>query len=298
MLGLHQEGEYLITEKSLGVSPANPELSILIPTWNNLEMLSLCIRSLQANSEVPRQIVLHINQGTDGTLEWAREKGIAFTASKVNIGVCHALNAARTLASADHLVFFNDDMYACPGWDTALMRETARLSHRSFMLSGTLIEPRKTGNNCVVVADYGRNPSEFREACLLGDLPGLGRADWQGSTWPPSVLHRDMWDLVGGMSTEYFPGFYSDPDLSMKLWRAGVRLFKGVGSSLVYHFGSVTTGRVRAGSGRRVFARKWGITSGAFTRLYLRRGSPWDGPLAEPSPGLPARIRNWLSARI
>lgn len=298
MLHLHQEEEKVIIEKAPGSSPANPELSILIPTWNNLEMLKLCVRSLETNSEVPQQVVLHINSGTDGTLEWAREKGFGYTASSGNIGVCHSLNAARTLARAEHLVFFNDDMYACPGWDTRLAEEIGAIPHQRFMLSGTLIEPRKTRNESVVVADYGRTPGDFREADLLRALPSLGRADWQGSTWPPSVLHSDMWDLVGGMSTEFFPGFYSDPDLSMKLWRAGVRLFKGVGTSLVYHFGSGTTGRVRAQSGRRVFARKWGMTSGTFTRHFLRRGSPWDGPLTEPALGLPLRLKNWFASRF
>ena len=38
-----------------------------------------------------------------------------------------------------------------------------------------------------------------------------------------------------------FPGTGSDPDLNMKLWNEGVRIFKGVGKSKVYHFGSIVT---------------------------------------------------------
>lgn len=285
----------MIIEKNLGTSPDNPALSVLIPTWNNLEMLKLCLGSLEANSTVSLQVILHVNQGSDGTLEWARDQGVSFTASPGNIGICHALNASRTLAKADYIVFFNDDMYACPGWDTTLMNEIDSTGHNRFMFSGTLIEPVRTGNPCVIVADYGRNPGEFREDDLLRDSAELHRSDWQGSTWPPNVLHRDMWDLVGGMSTEFFPGFYSDPDLSMKLWQAGVRLFKGLGSSKVYHFGSGTTRRVRGANGRKVFRRKWGMPSSVFTRQYLRRGQPWDGPLHEPQLSFGTRLRIMLS---
>ncbi len=262
-------------------------------------MLRLCLRSLESHSSLPHQIVLHINQGDDGTLEWARSRErLAFTASPVNTGVSHALNAARSLARAQYLVFFNDDMYACPGWDTALWKEIERIGHNRFMLSSTMIEPRDTGNPCVIVADHGKTLEEFREEELLREFPLPGKEDWQGSTWPPNLLHRDLWDLVGGMSTEYFPGFYSDPDLSMKLWNTGVRLFKGLGASRVYHFGSRTTSRVKHRSGRRTFAGKWGMTSGVFTRHYLRRGTPWNGPLPEPEQPLLARLRNLLESKL
>ncbi len=295
MLHLHKEEAEVIIEKRRGSVPGNPASSILIPTWNNLEMLRLCIRSIEQNSALPHQIVLHVNQGADGTLDWARERGFSYTASAENIGVCHALNAARTLAAAERMIFFNDDMYACPGWDSALMDEADAVGHERFMLSGTLIEPMRSSNPCVIVADYGRKPEEFREDELLRDAGSLRKDDWQGSTWPPSMVHRDLWDLVGGMSTEFFPGFYSDPDLSMKLWQTGVRFFKGVGASRVYHFRSGTTRRVRFASGRRVFARKWGMTAGVFTKQYLRRGQPWDGPLREPAPGLFQRLKNGIS---
>lgn len=285
----------MIVEKNLGSFAGNPALSVLIPTWNNLEMLRLCLGSLEANSKVPLQVILHVNQGSDGTLDWARDRGVSFTASSCNIGICHALNASRTLAKADYVVFLNDDMYACPDWDTALMDGINSVGHNRFMLSGTMIEPVNTKNPCVIVADYGRDPAKFRERDLLRDAAQLHKDDWQGSTWPPSVLHRDMWDLVGGMSTEFFPGFYSDPDLSMKLWRAGVRLFRGLGASKVYHFGSGTTRRVRGAGGRKVFLRKWGIPSSIFTRQYLRRGEPWDGPLCEPRLGFGTRFRIMLS---
>ncbi len=111
----------------------------------------------------------------------------------------------------------------------------------------------------------------------------LEKDDWQGATWPPNVVHRDTWDLVGGYSIEFSPGMYSDPDFSMKLWMAGVRLFKGASKSRVYHFGSKSTKRVAKNKGYYTFISKWGITSSALTKYYLRRGEKFDGPLKEPS---------------
>ena len=50
-----------------------------------------------------------------------------------------------------------------------------------------------------------------------------------------------MWNRVGGFSEEFNPGIGSDPDFNMKLWKQGVRIFKGLNDFKVYHFGSTTT---------------------------------------------------------
>ena len=95
--------------------------SILIPSWNNLNYLKLCINSIQKNSTYPHQIIVHINKGNDGSLEWIEQQTrLDYTYSKENVGVCYALNACSQLASTDYILYMNDDMYACPGWDTAL----------------------------------------------------------------------------------------------------------------------------------------------------------------------------------
>ena len=96
-----------------------------------------------------------------------------------------------------------------------------------------MIEPVQTGNNCVVVKNFGTDLESFRKTELLDEYLALRKSNWMGSTWPPIVLHVDAWDMVGGFSTEFSPGMYSDPDLSFKLLQAGVREFIGVGSSLV-----------------------------------------------------------------
>jgi len=88
--------------------------------------------------------------------------------------------------------------------------------------------------------------------------------------------------LVGGYSTEFSPGMYSDPDFSKKLWDAGVRDFKGIAASKAYHFMSKTVGRVKRNDGRTQFLKKWGMTSATFVKYYLKRGDDYTGPLPEP----------------
>ena len=264
-----------------------PTFSVLLPTWNNLPFLKLCVASLRRHSAREHQLVVHANDGSDGTREWLRAEDIEHTASDENIGICHAVNLAGEKARGDYLVYFNDDMVAAPGWDVALDRAIERVQrHGPFMLSGTMIEPAASGNACVVIADFGRDPARFDLERFAREAPRLARADWLGATWPPTLVPRTLWHQVGGYSIEFSPGMGSDNDFSMKLWRAGCRAFLGVGDSLVYHFSETSTRRIRKNDGRRQFLMKWGITQSGFDRHYLRRGQPAgaDPVLGEPEP--------------
>ena len=271
--------------------------TILIPTWNNLAHLRLVVESIRAHSAAAHQIVVHVNDGSDGSLAWVREQGLEHTASATNVGICYAMNEAATLARHEHLVYLNDDMYCLPGWDTVLERRAAAMPDDLYLISGTMIEPRDMGNPCVVVRDYGDSVETFRAADLLRDAASLARADWAGATWPPTLVARRWWFRVGGDSTELSPGMSSDNDFSMKLWHAGCRRFVGVGDSLVYTVartypegtGSGVRGAVGAGASRAQLIAQWERERVSHDPTYLMIGtdSSWVVPQSSRAHGPP-----------
>lgn len=281
------------------MSAHKPLFSILIPSWNNLPYLKNCIQSLRKNSRFTHQIIVHLNEGIDGSLEWLQSQtDVLYTHSPENIGICYAVNTARRLVTTDYMMYANDDMYFCPDWDQVLWDEIQTIGHHRFFLSSTLIEPHATGNACVIVQNYGSDLESFNEEKLLSEFKTFQKADWQGATWPPNIVHRDLWDLIGGYSIEFFPGFYSDPDFSMKLWQAGVRHFKGVSQSRVYHFGSKSTRRFKKQNGYYTFIQKWKITSKTFCKLFLKAGQAFDGVLKDPVLSRKTRWRQSLKRLI
>jgi glycosyltransferase involved in cell wall biosynthesis len=254
----------------------NCRFSIIIPTWNNLSLLKLCVNSIFKNSRFQHQIILHINEGSDGSRIWAEDNKISYSFSEKNEGVCVALNSAATLAATDYVVYFNDDMYACPDWDFYLWEEIQQQPDNDFFLSATSIEPRDVHKKVSIAPyNFGTCPDNFKETELLQQFVTLPKNDWSGASWPPNVVHRNMWEKVGGYSLEFSPGFYSDPDFSMKLWKAGVRRFKGVEKSRVYHFLEASTNKISnhvIKTGRKLFLKKWGITARVFYKYYLQMG--------------------------
>lgn len=267
---------------------------ILIPSWNNLPYLKLCIEFIRENSKVDHELIVHVNEGTDGTIHWLEEQGITHTYTEENVGVCKAMNLAFAKSTQDYIVYMNDDMLPLPGWDEALSRAIEEAPHPWFMLSGTMIEPVDTGNKAVIVHNFGQSLETLAREELRTNAPTRG--DWSGASWPPVLITRKAWEAVGGFSEEFSPGFYSDPDLSMKLWQRGCRYYRGVGDSRVYHFQKRSTGRVKANDGRKVFIKKWGLSAKDFYKHYLHMGERFEGAVSGPSAWVKVqlKVKGWI----
>ena len=94
--------------------------SILIPSWNNLKYLKPCIESIMKYSGFPHEIIVHVNEGTDGTIDWLKNNNITYTHTTNNVGVCKAMNQAFKKATKDFIFYFNDDIIALPEWDSRI----------------------------------------------------------------------------------------------------------------------------------------------------------------------------------
>jgi len=256
-------------------------ISIIIPTFNNFDYLKLCIKSLNKNSRHKHEIIFHINDGSDGTTEFIKNNGYKFSHSESNIGLCSSINKAAKLASFDYILYSHDDMYFCPDWDEVLINEIKKIKHENFYLSGTMIEP----NSGHIVYNFGDTINNFKEDELLSKYKNINFYDHQGTHFAPHLVSKKIWDKVGGFSEEFNPGIGSDPDFNMKLWKEGVRIFKGLNDFKVYHFGSLTTRKKKnfiQNRGDKTFLKKWGITTKFFKKYYLKSKTKYDGPLTEP----------------
>ena len=252
--------------------------SIIIPTFNNLDYLKLCLKSLKKNSNYEHDIIIFINEGNDGTLTYAKDNNLKFLHSNINKGVCFAFNESAKIAKNKYLVLAHDDMYFCPRWDSVFFDELKKIKVEDFFISGTMVQNFKS----YIYLDCGNSHSNFNEDKLLKELPKIKFKNFQGSHWQPSLVPLTTWNKVGGFSMEFSPGLGSDPDFSMKLWKIGVRLFKGLGSCRVYHFSSISLRKRAWNNGAKTFLLKWGISIKFFKKYYLRSDSVFYDILNEP----------------
>ena len=259
------------------------KLSIIIPTFNNLDYLKFFLRSLKINSTFDHEIILHINDGSDGTLKYALENNIKHTYSKTNIGLCSSMNKAYSLTTTDHILYAHDDMYFCKNWDIFLIDEINKQNNNQYYLSGTNVSTRHglINFNCgLTYLDF--DEKKFHNFCSQDQTPDL-----QSSHWAPHLIHKELWDKIGGFSEEFNPGDGSDPDFCMKLWLNDVRIFKGVSKFKVYHFNSITTrnSKIVLNNGTKTFLSKYGFNPKFFRKHYLKGNNsvvPFKGRLNNP----------------
>ena len=257
--------------------------SILIPTFNNLSYLKVCINSILKSSSNKNEILVHVNEDSDHkTRDFLNDNNIKFSYSQKNVGLCSAINTIAKQATFSYLIYTHDDMYFCPNWEEPLINEIKKINHNKFYISGSMIEP----NSGHIKFDCGDCIDNFDEIKLLANLDKLHIDDHQGSHFAPHCVHKKVWNKVGGFSEEFNPGIGSDPDFNMKLWKEGCRIFKGLNKFKVYHFGSLTTRKnknIKQNRGDKTFLLKWGISAHFFKKYFLKSRTIYDGPLKDPN---------------
>ena len=262
------------------------ELSIIVPTFNNLTYLKCLIESIKENSIYNHELVIHINEGSDGTLDYIKQNNITFTHSSENIGLCKAVNNAVKKSSNKLILYAHDDMYFSNKWDLYVENELKNYNDKLFYLSGTNVSYK----DALINYNCGTSPTDFDKDKFNKFCENDNTNDLQGSHWAPHIVHRDLWDSVGGFSTEFYPGDGSDPDFCCKLWFENVRIFKILSKFKVYHFGSITTRKsnLKINNGTKIFLNKWGFNPKFFRKHYLKGNDKnvYNGPLKLPSKSL------------
>ena len=67
-----------------------------------------------------------------------------------------------------------------------------------YYFSGTMIQNGQV--------NLGWNDlTNFNENKLLNEYKDINYYDFQGSTWAPHIIHKEVWDRVGGFSEEFYP---------------------------------------------------------------------------------------------
>ena len=256
-------------------------VSIIIPTFNNLNYLKLSINSIRKNSSYNHEIIVHVNENKDNTIEYLEKNKIKYTFSKINLGLCSSVNIAVKEITTDLILYTHDDMYFLPGWDKCLKNELSKIDNNLYYFSGTMIQ----SNGAHLKLNCGDSYENFDEKYLLDNYKNINIKDHQGTHWAPHLIHKDIWNKIDGFSEEFNPGDGSDSDLNMKLWNVGVRIFKGLNNFKVFHFGSISMRKnkdIIKNNGTKIFLKKWGITPRFFFKYYLKTGSNFDGPLKNP----------------
>lgn len=208
---------------------ARPQVSVLIPTRNHVDLLRPCIESLLGQTSYPNLDVLVIDNGSDeeetkdylGSLSDQRIRVLS-DARPFNFSALN--NRAAEMATGDILCLMNNDI------------ETLHADWLDEMV-GLLMQP---GTGAVGAKLLWDNDMVQHAGVILGVNGG---ADHVGTNWHKDddgyfgrnrvvqsysavtaaclILRREDYFAVGGLDEQAFPVAFNDVDLCLKLREAG-----------------------------------------------------------------------------
>lgn len=237
------------------MSQTLPSISVIIVTWNALELLQKYLPSVVRHSN-DAQIIIADNQSTDETAHWVSETypNCTVVTHDKNYGYCGGNNRAVEAATGDILLFLNNDVEVSKDWLKPIQK--------AFTLNNNgAVQPKMLSH---------RDPSSFEYAGAAGGMiDHLGYPFCRGRVfdslekdfdqyndaaeifWASGAalaVRKDLFKTLGGFD-ERFEFHMEEIDLCWRIQRSGYTI-KYEPRSTVYHLGG---GSLPTGSARKTY---------------------------------------------
>ena len=213
------------------------DLTIIIPTWNQKDLLQNCLRSLRRQN-VPSPVLVVDNGSTDSTEEMIKVEQATFSSSLKylnlgsNRGFAAAVNAGIRSASTPFIALLNNDTEADKGWTETGIAALEKRQDFALFASRIINHHRRdqldSAGDCYNRRGipYKRGKGEpinrFREV-----QPVLG------ASGAAAFYRRTLFDEIGFFDEGFFM-YLEDVDLSLRAQLAGYRCLY-LPDAIVYH---------------------------------------------------------------
>lgn len=271
--GLHKELE---SKNRQGIKPWNnekidfpgiavPEVSVIVPVFNNFDITMSCLAALQENSHnVGYEVILADDASTDDRIARIDTycENIKVVRAETNRGFVENCNAAVGQAKGRYVLLLNNDAFVEKGCLRALL-DTAEADDSVGIVGPKIVYPddRLQEAGGIIWRDgsawnYGRGDDPARsEYNYVREVDYISGA--------ALLVRRDFWDQVGGFDTRFAPAYYEDADLAFQARQEGCKVVYQPKAVVVHaegmSHGTDETGDVKAhqSTNRHKFAEKW-----------------------------------------
>lgn len=242
--------------------PDSPLVSIVVVAWRSAPYVIDCLAAVaQSVERVAYEVVLVLNEPT-AELEARVAAGVenaTIVRTRANVGFAGAVNLAAGRARGELLVLLNDDAEPEPGWlehlvELALRRPgAAAVGSKVLLTDGTIQEAGSVVWSDGWTFTVGRG------------LPGTTkRFDYERRVDYCSgcslLVRRRDFEEVGGLDETYYPAYFEDADLCLKLAAAGREVWFQPRSVVVHRESASTRSGYRQfllDRNHELFAARW-----------------------------------------
>lgn len=224
------------------------KFSIIIPTWNNLNYLSMCLNSIIRNTLDFECIVCNNGSVSEtATLVhsiFSTDPRFSLINLEKNEGFAVAVNRGLTVASGDYLIVLNDDTLVTPDWAENLLNSISITENHFGVSPVGIVGPVSNNVGGEQFVDAGHydldNLDHFAknyfnlhisEFSLTGFISGFCM-----------LITRPCYESIGLFDSKFGIGGWEDNDYCLRALLAGFKLSIDR-RTFVHHFGQTTLRR-------------------------------------------------------
>jgi GT2 family glycosyltransferase/SAM-dependent methyltransferase len=219
--------------------PVIPDVTIVIPVFNNLHLTLTCIASiLESRDGWNCEILIGDDRSTDGSEELLAGIGhpVQVVRHPDNLGFLQNCNVTAAAARGRHLVFLNNDTLVLPGWLDALMRVldnepmVGMVGSKLLNGDGSLQEAGGIMWRDGSAWNYGRNHDP-----TLPEYNYLKETDYVSGA--SIAMPVDVWKKLGGFDDHFAPAYCEDSDIAFRVRELGLKVIYQPMSEVIHHEG-------------------------------------------------------------
>lgn len=218
-----------------------PEVSIIIPVFNQIKLVVESLLSIVQNTETIEYEVIIVD---DASIEESANilldiKNLVYIKNDINLGFIETCNRGARIARGNYVVFLNNDVQVCKDWLRHLL-ETIKSDDTVGVVGPKIIFPegRLQEAGALLRAD-GRvrmiglysNPKQERFNYVR---------EVEYCSGVCMLLKRQYFLDIGGFNTDYRPAYCEDVDLCFRIRKDGYRIIYNPSSVIVHHLSSTT----------------------------------------------------------
>lgn len=227
---------------------AAPDVSIILPVFNNLKLTLECLLSISEHSNpgISYEIIVADDASLDETAQvLSLIPNLRLIRNESNLGFLRNCNGALERVKGNYVLYLNNDVQVTAGW-LDIMLDTfnsypnvGAVGPRFLYPSGHLQEA-----GAAFRSDGAADMVGLNEDPLQARFSYARRVDYVSGAC--LILPTPLAKQLGGFSEDYLPCYCEDSDLCLRIQEAGYFVYCNPAATIVHHL-SKTTGVVDPG---------------------------------------------------
>ena len=229
------------------MSDSIPKVSIVIPHWNNVEILSECLKSIGSTIYPDFEVIVVDNASTDNSVQYVKANfpDVKLIENDRNDGYAGGCNIGADLAQGKYLVFLNNDTIQNPNWISSLL-STIKSNSQIAAVQPKILNyfDRKIfdyaggsgGHMDVYCFPLARGRLFTHQENDEGQYDNKEKCFWSSGTC--FMVKKNIFFEAGGFDSSFF-AHMEEIDFCWRAFNRGYSIYY-ISSSKVYHEGAAT----------------------------------------------------------